>query len=151
MAVFDRLPMGLPQSFAIPNVVWTRREIENYLCTRDVLLRYAGGLEPDDLVSLAEGSLHSEAMTESIGEVEHAFRVLNRDPWSKDEKVSDELLPSVFSNYYRRLGLENRMTKSNFHILAAYLEANEIDAEIVACLDKIASEAEAARRALGSD
>jgi hypothetical protein len=96
MAVFDRLPMGLPQNFAIRSVVWTRREIENYLCTRNVLLRYAGGSGPDDLVSRAEGSLRSEAMTAAIGEVEHAFRVLNRDPWSKDEKVSDELLPSLF-------------------------------------------------------
>ena len=42
------------------------------------------------------------------------------------------------------------MTKSNFHVLAGYLEANEIDAEVVACLDLIASEAEAARRELGS-
>jgi hypothetical protein len=150
MAVFDRLPMGLPPNFGIPSVVWTRREIENYLCARNVLLRYAGGSGPDDLVSRAEGALHSEAMTAAIGEVEHAFRVLNRDPWSRDEKVSDEFLPSVFSNYYKRLGLENRMTKSNFHVLAGYLEANEIDAEIVACLDLIASEAEAARRELGS-
>ena len=115
-----------------------------------MLLRYAGGLEPNDLVSRAEGSLHSEAMTAAIREVEHAFRVLNCDPWSKDEKVSDEFLPGVFSNYYKRLGLENRMTKSNFHVLAGYLEANEIDAEVVACLDLIASEAEAARRELGS-
>jgi hypothetical protein len=42
------------------------------------------------------------------------------------------------------------MTKSNFHVLAEYLEANEIDAEVFACLDLIASEGEAARRELGS-
>jgi energy-coupling factor transporter ATP-binding protein EcfA2 len=36
VAVFDRIDNGLPTSFTIPNIVWRRREIENYLCRREV-------------------------------------------------------------------------------------------------------------------
>ena len=43
VAVFDRLEAGLPLSFNIPSVVWKKREIENYLCRRDVLLRIRRG------------------------------------------------------------------------------------------------------------
>ena len=145
VAVFDRIDNGLPTSFTIPNIVWRRREIENYLCRREVLLRYAEGMEPDDLVGRAFRATRSDAMESAIEKVEGAIRVLGRDPWSADEKVSDEFLPRVFSLYFSALGIDNRMSKSNFHTLAEFIELDEIDEDVSVCLSLIAREAEAGR------
>lgn len=138
LAVFDRMEKGLPQGFAVSCVVWRKREIENYLCSREVLYRYAEGPEPDDLVGLAQKAPRRDAMAEALRRVEDAIVEIGRDPWSADEKVSDDFLPIVFRRYFEKLGLDNRMAKSNFHLLAQYVEPGEIDEEIIACLDKIA-------------
>lgn len=144
VAVFDRLDAGLPASFTIPNVVWRKREIENYLCRREVLLRYAEGMEPDDLVGRALKLKRRDAMANAIQRVENAIKVLGRDAWSDNEKVSDEFLPSVFKIYFDTLKMDDRLNKSNFHELAEFLSRDEIDAEIVKCLDLILKEASAA-------
>ena len=145
VAIFDRLEAGLPAGFVIPVKQWRRREIENYLATRDVLLRYARGMEPDDLVSMALRKTREEAMTEAIGRVEAALRESGRDPWSADSKVSDDFLPTVFKRYFEKLGTDDRLAKSNFYELADYFPANEIDSEIVEALDMIVREAAKAR------
>lgn len=140
VAVFDRLAYGLPASFAIPCFVWAKREIENYLCLPEVLLRYAEGNEPDDLVGRADRALRRERMENAIQKVANAIRTLRRDPWSDEEKVSDEFLPSVFSEYFASLHLDNRMNKSNFHTLVEFILPNEIHPELVRCLDLIVQE-----------
>jgi ABC-type cobalamin/Fe3+-siderophores transport system ATPase subunit len=140
VAVFDRLEHGLPPSFAIPHFVWAKREIENYLCLPEVLLRYAEGNEPDDLVGRADRALRRERMENAIQKVANAIRTLRRDPWSDDEKVSDEFLPSVSSEYFASLQLDNRMNKSNFHTLVEFILPNEIHPELVRCLDLIVQE-----------
>jgi hypothetical protein len=149
VAVFDRIDNGLPASFTIPSFVWRKREIENYLCRREVLLRYAEGMEPDDLVGRAFAATRRDAMERAIERVEGAIRVLGRDPWSPDEKVSDEFLPRVFSLYFSELRIDNRMSKSNFHTLAEFIESDEIDGDVSLCLSLIAKEAEAARARRG--
>jgi ABC-type lipoprotein export system ATPase subunit len=147
VAVFDRIDSGLPAGFAIPNFVWRKREIENYLCRRDILVRYAEGMEPDDLVGRALRAERRDAMESAIGKVEGAIKVLGRDPWSDDEKVSDEFLPRVFALYFESLRTDNRMSKSNYHTLAEYVERDEIDPEVVACLTLIVKECGAAKAA----
>lgn len=144
VAVFDRLETGLPPSFAIPNIVWQKREIENYLCRRVVLLRYAEGMEPDDLINRVIKSTRRDAMENAIQQVENAIKVLGRDAWSDTEKVSDEFLPRVFKIYFDTLKIDDRLNKSNFHELAEFLNRDEIDPQIVKCLDLIFKEASAA-------
>lgn len=144
-AVFDRLDKGVPPGFAMPYVMWRRREIDNYLCSPDILVRYARGMEPDDLVGRAFAAQRQEAMQQAIQEIEAALRVLRHEPWSEDTKVSEGLLSPIFERYFELLGLENRMQKSNFHRLADFVEPAEIDAEFVACLDKLEAVAAEAR------
>ena len=145
VAIFDRLEAGLPVGFAIPAKVWSRREIENYLCTREILIRYAKGMEPDDLVGRAIQEQRMEAMTWAIDRVESAIRELGRDPWSSDEKVSDEFLPTVFRRYFERINGDNRLNKSDFYVLAEFMLASEVDAEIASALDLIVHESERAK------
>lgn len=146
-AVFDRLEAGLPSSFIIPAKMWKRREIECYLCKHDILMRYAEGMENDDLVSLAQKSTRRESMQSAIDSVENALRVLGRDPWSVDEKVSDDFLPAVFKNYFGQLRADDRLAKSDFHVLTDVLRREDIDPEIVEVLDMICVQAGKARPA----
>ena len=76
-------------------------------------------------------------MNWAIDRVESAIRELGRDPWSPDEKVSDEFLPTVFKRYFERIGGDNRLNKSDFYVLADFILANEVDTEIVSALDII--------------
>ena len=137
VAIFDRLEKGFPPGFAIPSKQWKRREIENYLCSRPILMRYAEGMEPDDLVGRARKEQRKEAMNAAIDRVEAALRELGHDPWSPDYKVSDEFLPNVFKRYFEQLGTDDRLNKSSFHVLAGYIQKDEIDAEVVDVLNLI--------------
>ncbi len=140
MAVFDRFPRGLPKGFHIPNHVWGRREIENFLCTPEILLRFAAGDEPDDLVGRASVSKNQDAMKTAIAEISGALKTLRKDPWSPDFKVSDDFLAPVFDKYYEILAMTNTMRKTNFHLLANYILPDEIDPEVTGVLDRIGAE-----------
>ena len=96
-------------------------------------------MEPDDLVGRAIRATRREKMELAIQRVEDAIRVLGRNAWSDDEKVSDEFLPSIFKTYFNGLNIDDRLNKSSFHILAEFLNPDEIDPEIVKCLDLIVS------------
>ncbi|MGL4438611.1 MAG: AAA family ATPase, partial [Bosea sp. (in: a-proteobacteria)] len=145
VAVFDKLPGGLPNGFVLPSNVWSKREIENYFCTQSVLLRYAEGMEPENLLTHALRSQRRGAMLAAIEEVEQALNVLGKDPWSPDFKVSDEFLPILFKNYFSKLNMDNRLDKSDFYILTEFVSENEIDPDIIDTLDLIARHAATAK------
>ena len=145
VAIFDRLERELPPGFDLPTKVWSRREIENYFCTRDVLTRYASGMEPTDLVDLALRDARVDAMSNAIDQIEGNFRGLDENPWSPDFKVSDKFLPLIFKRYFERLGTDDRLNKSDFHILVDHVLPAEIHEDIVNALDMIAREANRAK------
>jgi hypothetical protein len=145
VAIFDKLEREMPVGFGIPTIQWERREIENYLCSSAVLLRYAEGMEIDDLVGLAQKNKRRDAMLSAIGEVEAALKVLDKDPWSPQTKVSDEVLPIVFKRYFSTLGIDDKLNKTDFHILADYVNKSEIDPEIEKALDLILIESKKAK------
>jgi hypothetical protein len=136
-AVFDRLERGIPPGFPLPFVEWRRREIENYLCSKAVLIGYAEGAEPNDLVGTALRAERREKMLAAIEQIESASRTFGEDPWSPDMKVSDRVLKRLFEIYFASLGGDNRLNKSNYHELAEFVAADEIDPDIVACLDRL--------------
>ena len=140
-AVFDRLERGVPSGFGLPFVEWRRREIENYLCSREILLRYAEGMEPDDLIGRALRAERREKMTAAITKIEGALLTLGKDPWSPDAKVSDEFFKPLFETYFASLGGDNRLNKSNYHELADFIEPAEIDGDVIECLDKLVAAA----------
>jgi hypothetical protein len=124
--------------------MWTRRELENYLCQPETLLGFAedhGRRQQGELF----GATWRTAMEEAIRQVEGALRTLGKDPWSADIKASDEFLDPLFKRFYERLGLPNLMSKTDYHALAAFVPAGAIDPEIRQVLDAIAKAASAAR------
>ena len=138
-ALFDRLERNLPDDFRMPHHVWTRREIENYIASGDVLLRFAADVGGDDLVARAQTSAQTEAMAGAIGKVESAFRTLGRDPWSSREKMSDDVLGPIFDLYYQRLGRTNRMQKTNYHVLVGAMIPADVPDEMRLALDRLSA------------
>jgi len=110
-AVFDRLAQELEDKPGLRQHMWCRREIENYLCTRTVLLRWA-----EHKAKSVQGELFvdkwQEAMEEAIKEVETAMQTLGKgSPWSDTSKVSDEFLDPVFEKFFKTLDLPNLMVR----------------------------------------
>ena len=150
VAIFDRLEGGAPDIHPVECLMWERREIENYLCSRATLEAYATQSAKNDLpgplFAAAEANKRLGAMQEAIEAISSALDRLRRgSPWDHDSKVSDDFLDPVFREYFEKLGLPNLMAKKNFYELAQYVPVEEIDTEIHAKLDaivRIASTAE---------
>ena len=136
-----------PGQGELQELIWARREIENYLCTPATLEAFAkqtaerSALGP--LFMSSEVDRRSGAMRESIRQIEGAMASLEKGtPWDYTTKVSDEFLKPLFSFYYKQLGLPNMMRKKSFHQLAEFIPEDEIDPEVIEKLDGIATVAE---------
>ena len=143
IAIFDRLDQALPADLGARGMMWSAREIENYLCVPEALESYAvktGHQTTMDgpLFSQQEVERRRTAMKEAIGEVERALETLGKgSPWAGETKVSDDFLGPVFEKYYKKLKLPNIMTKKNFYELASLVPVHQIDGEIEAKLEAI--------------
>ncbi len=140
--LFDRLDLVPDHSH--PNLrvrVWRRREIENYIAQRDVLLRWAQatGTEKDGELF---GSAWAAAMERAIDQIEQAMRTLGSSPWSDDTKASDEFLDRLFELFFQSLQLPNLLRKSDYHQLAAFVEPQDLDPEVGEVLDAIVQTAQ---------
>ena len=152
LALFDRLDDEPAERGPLQCIFWKKREIENYLCTRETLEAYARAsdlaTDPAPLFTAAEADRRVGAMREAIAEIEEAMATLGKDsPWSPDAKVSDDFLTPLFKAYFKKLDLPNIMDKKQFHALAGYVPQHEIDAEIGENLDAIAHVVERAASA----
>ena len=146
IAIFDRLDKELQSGTALKEIMWRRREIENYFCSRDVLLAYARHDLPDDLFGKAEHDKRAKAMTEAIDEVTDALITLGKpDPWSADIKATDDFLDPVFRVFFKKFDLPLGLRKSDYHLLAGLVPKQGIDSEVVQKLDAIAAVASTAR------
>ena len=146
IAIFDRLESPLQKSEALLELMWRRRELENYLCTEPVLMSYAKGTHAGDLFGHAEQTKREKAMNEAIAEVSEALRTLREaSPWSPDTKVTDEFLDPLFKTYFKKLNLPLTFRKADYHKLAALLPNDKIDPEITAKLDEIVRVAKQAK------
>ena len=148
-ALFDRFEADPPDLSPVECMIWKRREIESYLCSRATLDAYAeasaGEAVPGPLFTKAEAGKRLAAMRESIAEVESALKTLGKgSPWNQDIKASDDFLVPLFEAYFEKLGLPNLMAKKNVHELAEHVPAGEIDPEIGEKLDSEARVAESA-------
>ena len=149
IALFDRLTTALQANTPLVEMMWRRRELENYLTSRAVLLRFARADQTDDLFGVAEAQRRADTMVACIEELEKALAITGKpSPWSPDIKVTDDFLDPLFKNYFTRLGLPQLIYKRDYHMLATHLEAAEIDPEIAEKLEAIAVVADQAHPAL---
>ena len=156
VALFDRLDTEPRDVAPVECLIWKRREIENYFCSRATLEAYAAASAADDAVgplfTPAEAGRRLDAMRKTIDEIETALRTLGKgSPWSAGIKASDDFLTPLFKAYFGQLGLPNLMAKKNFYELADCVPEDEIDPEIGDKLDAIALVAERATPAEDRD
>jgi ABC-type taurine transport system ATPase subunit len=148
IGIYDRLPRTPPSDDRLTQLTWRRREIECYLCSREVLLAHARRTYDDGSGPLFARRAE-DAMARAIDEVERALQTLGKpDPWSEDCKVSDDFLDPVFRAFFQSMGLpEGTMRKTDYHTLAPLVARTDLDPEVVEKLDAIAGVAARARRA----
>ena len=138
VALFDRLD-SRPANGGVSFLMWRRREIENYLCSRTTLEIFARESVSPGSPGPIFGPASEKAMREAIDRMESALRDLGKpSPWGDELKVSDEFLVPLFKSYFAQLGLNNTMPKREFHRLVAYIPVAEIDDEVHEKLDGIA-------------
>lgn len=142
IAIFDRLDRPMPADLGAVGTMWTRRELENYLCLPHVLLTFAGSEEPSGLFAEPRKKL----MEELIGDRVPPIALRNpADSWWINMKATDDFLDPLFAEYYQRLDLPNLMRKTNYHELARFVSVADIHPEIIEKLDQIVAVAERAR------
>jgi hypothetical protein len=138
IAVFDRITSALHEGTPLREMMWSRRELENYFCSEDVLIGYARGERAYDLFEQAESARRESAMRNAIREVASALETLGQpDPWSPDIKATDDFLDPLFRKFFKKLDLPISFRKADYHQLAKLVPASEIDDEIVRMLDAI--------------
>ena len=139
IAIFDRLGEPLQKTPELMEVAWSRREIENYFCKRDVLLRWAKQYAQTDAGGPLFVPKSVARMEEAIARVESAMQTLGKgSPWSDDTKVTDDFLNPLFSEFFKGIGVPNLFQKTDYYLLAGLVRPEDIDAEVVSVLDKIA-------------
>ncbi|MCH8318432.1 MAG: AAA family ATPase, partial [Bacteroidetes bacterium] len=138
IAIYDRLDKDLSNDPYLVQMMWSKREIENYFCQEGVLLSYARHNIPFDLFHQNEAEKREKAMIESINEISQALKTLKKiDPWSSNIKATDDFLNPLFEKYFEKLKSENLLRKSGYYLLADLVPKEKIDSEIVEKLDAI--------------
>jgi len=139
IALFDHLESQLQTGQPLMETIWQRREIENYFCTREVLIRWAENNTAYDLFNYAEQQKRLAVMNESIEEVTQLLAIDDKRPWSEDVKASDEVLDRIFRQFFKKMELPLTFRKANYHELVDLLKVEEIPREVIEKLDAILS------------
>jgi hypothetical protein len=134
VALFDRLVQA-PRDLGAEALMWSRREIENYLTRQDILEAWARQDAPGDLFV----EPHLNAMRKAIGDVEAAQRTLGKDIWSNDIKATDEVLDPIFRQYFGLTKQSLLFRKADYHRLVRLVPPEQVDPEVTEKLDKIVS------------
>lgn len=145
-ALVDRTPgLSVLEGNALREHMWRRREIENYLASRETLLAWArdrDGLQPALFeesateVRPAPAVRWEASMLTALSQVEEARRVLDEPLWSSEEPAS-RALDQVMRALHRHANRPYDMRKRSWYELADFVPVTEIDAEVSRVLDGI--------------
>lgn len=150
LAIYDHLDRELQRPPGLQEIMWTRHEIENYLCYPEVLLAYAiasaRGDRDGPLFAAAKADKRRSIMEECIADLVPPVALRNRnDRWWSEVKASSDFLDRLFEAFFAKLNLPNLMRKSDYYVLAELVSEDLIDQEVVVKLDSIVQIAQRAR------
>jgi len=148
--IVDNLTEQLHEVDLLKELMWSKKEIENYLCFREVLIKYAESIVSDNefgpLFARAESEKRKKIMEECINDFIPPVALKNRDDrWWNEVKATDDFLNRLFEAYFKKLGLPNIMKKTSYHILAGLVPKGMIDKEVIEKLDMIVEVAKKAK------
>lgn len=149
-ALFDHGTLSLPSNVELAEYEWSRREIENYLCSPAILYAYAEAFAAEQaggpLFEAAQRDKYRRIMNECIEDFVPRIALNNpNDQWWIDVKASNEFLDRLFAEFFKKLDLPNLMQKTNYHVLARNVPSNVIDPEVARVLDQIVAVAKRAK------
>lgn len=142
IVITDRLD-GKPQmSDLLVEIMWKKREIENYICYPEILLKYAEAMVEENvagpLFAKPESEKRKEIMQQCINDLVPPVALKNKeDRWWNDTKATNEFLDRLFEEYFKKLELPNLLPKANYHILARLVAKDLVDEEVKEKLDFI--------------
>jgi len=143
IAIFDK-DVEIQEHPILKEFTWSRKEIENYLCLPEILRLYARGEQTNSLFDYADAEKRIKIMEECLNDLVPPVALRDyRDSFWIDTKAS-EFLDRLFDSYFKKLGIQNIMQKSNYHVLASLVPANLIEQEVKEKLDAIVEVAELA-------
>ncbi len=132
LCLFDRIGRNKNPEDPMPVLEWTKRELENYFCTPEILIRWAT-LKAN---SLFTGN-YPDIMKDCISDFTAPQYLKDRhDRWWDDEKLG-EWAENIFREFSKRINQPMVMRKSNFHELVLLLKPEEVHPEIIEKLDSI--------------
>ena len=132
LAIFDKIEDTLQQN-DLTEIMWNRREIENYIPIPEVLKKYAQS-EPIDLFTQQKVDVMEKLINDYIPPI--ALRDKNNSWWSTT-KMSDDLLYLLFKDYFRELNMPIIMRKGNYFELVLLSLPEWINIEVKEKLDSI--------------
>ncbi len=139
VALFDRLKSSLPNTESVVWLMWTKREIENYLCSKGTLGAFAKASASEAVL----GPLFTEA--EIIRRGKAMENAIAENVCDVDVKASEEFLVPVLTCFYKKIEQRNQMPKNRFYQLVKFIPEDEIDPEITEKLDAISKVAQQAQ------
>jgi ABC-type cobalamin/Fe3+-siderophores transport system ATPase subunit len=136
LAIFDRIDENLADIRELKIFSLKKRELENYFARPNILLKHA------QLLGHKYGSHSSnqlkEIMQECINECTLPINLRNlSSEWWDNAKLSTDWLDLIFSEFYKKIGIPVDFRKRDYYELIKLLDKEEVDAEIVECLDLI--------------
>lgn len=134
IAIFDRIDKELSASGNLFEYMWKKREIENYFCTKKVLLRWVEKEVGELLLLFDDWRIKME---DCINELESALNTFEKSPWSPDLKVTDDFLDPLFRKFYKKISDQSFVSKTNYYHLTRFVKKEEIDPEIIYVLNLI--------------
>lgn len=132
LCLFDRIGRTRNIDDPMPVLEWSKRELENYFCTPEILIKWAHSKAN----TLFSGN-YPEIMESCISDFTPPLYLKNRnDNWWNNEKMSN-WAENIFREFSQRTGQHLLMRKSNFHELILFLNPNDVHPEIIEKLDAI--------------
>lgn len=140
IAIFDRIENPLNASGALVELMWSRRELENYFFQPEVLIAYAEREGNTDDLSHEQ---RRAAMQEAIRQIVRPIALQDRgnNYWT-DIKASDEL-EQILRQYQQLLGQPGDSSKARFYEMIDWMKPAQIAIEITEKLDAILAVAKA--------
>ncbi len=137
IAIFDRLETQLQVNTPLEELMWSKRELENYLFKPYVLMDFAKGDDNYDLFSAADVESRRTAMKSAIEAIIPKIALDNySDEYWTERKASEEI-ERIFKEYFKHLGTPILVSKNKYHELVDFLKKEDVETEVKDKLDAI--------------